>query len=859
MNVLKKCCYRSLKENRKRTAVTIVGVILASALITAVACMMVSLRVSMLAYEKKQNGDWHYYFQGVARENLKYFENNKNIEKIAIEEDIGYAVLEGSQNADKPYLCLQALNKACEEALSLTLVEGRMPENDRELVIGRHIRSNGLKDIRVGDVLDLAVGDRFFEGNKLNQNNPYLYDEETFIPVFEREYTVVGIVERPNYMSEPRTAPGYSVYTVLEDEKETEKLNIYVNYTKWGLKHGEEVTAGILGVEPELYHRYVSGTDYTEEEERQIFTVAEAVKENYWMVKWELLSFSSGTMNMLYAMSALAILVIVVTSIFCIRNSFVISLTEKMRMYGRLASVGTTSAQQKKIIYYEASFLGMVGIPLGIISGLAAAWILVYLVGGMIEDAIGIKLVFGMSLPAVLAAALLSAVTIFLSASKSAKRAARLSPIAAIRANDTVKIRQKDLRCPAAVGRCFGIGGVIAYKNLKRARIKYRTTVISIVVSVAVFIGMTSFTRLLILATGVYYEDMEYQLRVSTIDSDGRDKALKIRNLEGIEEMEIRRCASFAAKGAEIPYTKEFLEHYSTPAEETILVYALGEEAYSRYCASLGAPEKEASDKAIVVADYQIMRYHDGKRYVEEGNAARYNRGDIISGMGDDSDMKIEVLMQTSERPISLSDSYYAGVMLIVSDEWFDSQSFSRESDNTEIFLRCENPDETERLIRGDIGFLNYTVTNYDAEYRASKSLHLVIGIFLYGFITVVALIGITNIFNTITTNMELRAPEFAVCKSIGMTKKEFKRMIWLEGMFYGGKALLAGIPLGLLISYGFHRALSEGIVTAFVFPWQGIIIASAAVVVLLCGIMHYSMGKINRKNIMETIRNENI
>ena len=56
MNVLKRCCYRSMKENSKRTVVTIVGVILATALITALACLVVSFRASLIAYEKEQNG-----------------------------------------------------------------------------------------------------------------------------------------------------------------------------------------------------------------------------------------------------------------------------------------------------------------------------------------------------------------------------------------------------------------------------------------------------------------------------------------------------------------------------------------------------------------------------------------------------------------------------------------------------------------------------------------------------------------------------------------------------------------------------------------------------------------------------------
>ena len=135
----------------------------------------------------------------------------------------------------------------------------------------------------------------------------------------------------------------------------------------------------------------------------------------------------------------------------------------------------------------------------------------------------------------------------------------------------------------------------------------------------------------------------------------------------------------------------------------------------------------------------------------------------------------------------------------------------------------------------------------------------LVIAIFLYGFLAVVALIGITNVFNTVTTNMELRAPEFAMLRSVGMTGREFRRMIWLEGMFYGGKALCIGIPAGLLISLLFHRGFGIRFVTDYRVPWMGIVLSVAAVAMLLYVIMRYSMAKINRRNIIDTIRNENI
>lgn len=279
-NVLKRCCYRSLRENRKRTAVTIIGVVLATALITGVACIAVSFRASLVAYEKEQYGDFHSCFLGVGREYLKYFENNRYIKEYGLAEAIGYARLEESQNADKPYLYISAIEEGMEDTLALNLAEGRMPESDTELVVGRHVRSNGLVDMRVGDVLTLEIGDRIFEDSAPSQGTPYLREEERLDVSLERTYTVVGIIERPNQELEPWTAPGYSAFTLLEDSAEAEQTNVYVSYTEEGLHQYEAVTAGILGVEEDLYHRYYNGGDYTEEEQRQIRTVARSVQEN---------------------------------------------------------------------------------------------------------------------------------------------------------------------------------------------------------------------------------------------------------------------------------------------------------------------------------------------------------------------------------------------------------------------------------------------------------------------------------------------------------------------------------------------------------------------------------------------------
>lgn len=884
MNVIKRCCVRSLKENRKRTVMTVIGVILATALITGVACLAESFRESLIVYAKQVNGDFHYCFQGVSGEDLKYFQNNNNIQRIGLAREMGYAILEGSENPDKPYLYIRSIDEKSVDSMALKLTEGRLPENDNELAIGRHIRYNGMVDLQVGDTLTLQIGQRMSNDFLLNQENPYLYEEENFKPVQEKTYTVVGVLERPNQTVEPRTAPGYSVFTLMDTEDlSTGQFEVYALYTKRGLKNADKVTAGLLGISEELFQkRYSWGiTGYTEEEYAQVTQIASDVQENWPLLRWQLLRLSGSTFTMLYGMASLAVAIIILTSVFCIRNSFVISLTEKMKLYGKLASVGTTSKQQRKMVYYEATVLGMIGIPIGILSGILASVILVRLVSGLVATAIDIPLVFAVSVPAILLAAALSAVTILLSAMQSARRAAKISPISAIRANSSVKISKRELKCPAIINKVFGIGGRIAYRNLRRARRRYRTTVISIVVSVAVFIGLSTFVQLLNMASEIYYGTSPYQIRVDIWNYDGSsyENAQKIAGLEGLQQIEILRISYNAmTDAAQVPFTEKYQKNHQDDVQlyedryrgYPITIYALGDQGYADYCKNLGVDVSEAQDKAIVLAEFDHNVRKNGKIYVDKELVADYKKGDVIAltNIPDDADIaeqgefekEIEVLLQTDVRPMSIFNTTFTGVVLIVSDQWLVNSPFvSDVSEHVEVYIRCEDAGKMEQSIRNELSLGHFTLANYESTYQAERAMVLVIAIFLYGFITVMALIGITNIFNTITTNMELRAPEFAMLQAVGMTGKEFRRMIWLEGLFYGGKALVIGIPLGFVISYGFHRFFSEGIVTSYQPPIPGVGLSIAAVALLLYVIMHYSMGKIKRRNIVETMQEENI
>ena len=121
------------------------------------------------------------------------------------------------------------------------------------------------------------------------------------------------------------------------------------------------------------------------------------------------------------------------------------------------------------------------------------------------------------------------------------------------------------------------------------------------------------------------------------------------------------------------------------------------------------------------------------------------------------------------------------------------------------------------------------------------------------------ALITTANVFNTISTNVQLRRREFAMLKSVGMTKRGFNKMINFECIFYGLKALVIGLPISLAVTVLIHMALSSGVDMAFMVPWESIFIAVAGVFLIVFITMLYAMSRVRRENIIDALKNENL
>lgn len=888
MSLLNRLTIKNLKLNKHRTIVTIIGIMLSMALITAVASMFFAAKESLIEYEISQKGNYHYSFRELTVEEASEIEQNRKVEETYLTSNIGYAILNGIQNEDKPYLYVKSMTTESMENLGLQLKEGRLPENENEVLIPSHLKTNGRVEIKVGETITLDVGTRMLEedGTVLNQSNPYFGDDmETLVDTETKEYTVVGIVNRPATEIEGYTAPGYTAITYMDQPAATDVVDVYARYTKDGLKERYQVTAHILGIDAEAFELINSDEflSLTEEEQDAIYAKTGDEKYDYgcnsYLIQLETGFLKDPTLASLASACVVVVIIIIFTSVFCIKNSFDISITEKIRQYGMLSSVGATRKQIKRNVYFEAVILGVIGIPLGLLLGHLASFILCIVTNKLMLDLMAVHLSFSFSLAAIVAAVVLGFATLLLSARQSARKASKVSPIQAIRNSEEIKISSSKVKSPKIIRRIFGVGGEIAHKNLKRSKKKYRTTVISITVCVTVFVALSSFVNMGYDMIKTEFAASDYNISMGKLYSeDYHAKSKQVRGLEGINQMSNVVMTTMECHNGD--FTKDYLEAnpevgkpYVDESGETkewtdsMNLVVLDEETFREYVKELHLDYDKVKKQGILSNVVYSGVYEEDGSYIDvEMDKYTFKKGDVIEGgvweYSDESkdifhELNVEIGAVTDQMPFGVYTGM-AEATLLVNEMYLDVVAGAESYEY--IFIDAADPDQIQdeiEKIYADVD--NYNLNNLAEDARAVQSVITLVGVFLYGFIIVISLIGVTNIFNTITTNMNLRRREFAMLKSVGMTRREFNHMVMLESFFYGVKSLIIGLPLGCVLSVLLYHVMTEDMMLQYHLPVRPMILSAVAVFVLITCIMRFSVGKIGKQNIIETIRNENI
>ena len=849
MSILNRLTIKNLRLNKKRTIVTIIGIILSTALMVGIGLLFSSFQDLMIRDTIGYSGKYEAEYNDVDLIKLNDIKN-KNFTYF-YEKPIGFSKIESS-NEYKPYMYITSVNK--EYFNELKLVDGSFPKNENEVVISNHVITNGGLNYKVGDIVTFKYGNRNIEGNDTLANSE-LVDGEFLTNEGTHTYKIVGIVERSNF--ESYSASGYTAFTVdVNSDKGNVNLYVMFNKNKKIIKQSEELAKEL---------NYNGDINYNS-------TLLALYGESTYG-------------NVMSSMGGMMIIMLSLVSIGCIiviYNSFAISVMERKKEFGLLSSIGATKRQLSHTVFFEALVVGLIGIILGILGAYIGIGCVILIINNLISDMLEYKLHLVTNPLFIIIPVIFMIIVIGVSAFIPSRRASKVSPIEAIRQNDDIKINKKKIRTSKLALKLFGIEGEIALKNIKRNKKKYRVTIVSLFISIVLFISFSSYMNYTLNTASSVMGEVPYDYQISYFGDDpNNDKEALDKINEIVKSSDVKEYVSYSVSNLSIignyTYSDEYLDFYKSAYGEngikalnnlkyqSIYILVLDDNSYNKYKKLIGLDK----DSVILLNRFKGVSYGNNKRV--NYDIPVINSGNInikICNFDNDDDVdttkycnkKIDNIFVTNKSFDLIEEfSYMDYFKLIVNKKLYDSISDSS-THYTQFNIISDNTNNIDKLTKDLDKYSNVNYTNIKEAMKQANNLILVVKILMYGFISLVTLIGVTSVFNTISTSMALRKREFAVLRSIGLTNRGFNKILFFESLFFGMKSLIFAIPVSIGITVLIHYALADMVsISTIIIPWKYIIISIVSVFVIVLLTMMYSTSKIKKHNIIEQIREENI
>lgn len=900
MKIMSRITWASMKANKLRTIVTIIGIILSATMFTAVTTFCSSLLNFMKESYIYSEGNYHVGMYQIDAATLNDMKSDSRFGLSCSSEVLGYAEIP-SKNEDKPYMYVQGIDQSFIDQMSLHLAQGRFAENDSEIVLSTHIVTNGKVNIRLGDSITLEIGKRMLAENELNQRVEFTSKddseeiglEERIEVLFKKTYTVVGFIERPAL--EEYSAPGYSAFTVKTGSNDAATAATYNFYS--------------------LVNNPRSNYVAVEDE----YTIQ---KVNNSMLMVSAYMGFDNLNSILYGFVSILVVLIIIGSVSLIYSAFSISVSERTRQFGLLSSIGATRKQIRFSVLYEALMYSAIGIPIGLAAGAVGIGTTLFLCRDLfnsisnVHGSVSIRL--HVSVYSIIVATAIALVTVIISAWIPSIRAMRITPLEAIRQSRDIKFAKSRIRYSKLFVKVFGASGVLAKKYYSRSKKKYKATIIALAFSIMLFISASSFCMYLTKAVNFNASVTDADIRIELLYSDYKIVCDQIRNLPGIKKVIAGRSADeLKCAVNKETLTDGFVKYHSVDnygsCDLTLIyipVHYIEDDVFREILAENGLNEADFfgnEPKQLVLNQCKVTDYikEDGKsnRVVRSYNAFNQNvkeiyrihesevpdgyeywmtapndEGVLTAYFIPDNDGEcsfdeigrpiaqptkqveydaLEIGGLIEDAPLGVPDQM--GVMMMIRPI---SAMENYTEEKLSIAVKCEDPYASVEAIKrviNDNGLLctDSTIHNYAESERSVRNIILLTKIFSYGFTTLISLISIANVFNTIATNVALRRRDYAMLRSMGMSQRDMKRMTNYECLTYGTRAVLIGIPLAAMFSYLVYRIDAADM--KFTLPWTAVGIAILSLFLVVFASMMYSTGKLDNDNPVEVLKNENI
>ncbi len=845
MNIFNRVALQGLKKNRTRTLVTIVGVLLSAALFTGVATFAVSLQSYLINGAAVKYGSWHLELPAVSATIAADVADDSRVADTVLLQNIGYAVLEGGKNPAKPYIFLSGWDKKALKVLPVNLLSGRLPENSSEVVVPAHLAANGGVKFSIGETITLSVGNRINGNESLSQHNPYVASAEILEPVMQKSYTVVGICQRPTV--EEYSAPGYTLITAA-DNSSADDMAMFIT-----LKNPYQLAS---------YTKDVVGNG------------SYVLNDN--VLRFMGLSSEKLMMVLLYAIVAILVILVVVGSVFLIYNAFSISLNERTQQFGILMSVGATEKQLRNSVLFEGLCIGIIGIPLGILVGLPGVQLVLSLVeknfANVMYDTVPLSLVVSVS--AIVAAAIISFFTIFVSAYIPAKKAAAMPVMDCIRQTKEIKLTAENFKISPLVQRFLGLAEQLALKNFKRNKRRYGSIILSLTFSMVLFVGASSFGSYLNQIADASDTVVEqYDIVFSSSDMEETELLQlydQLKSIAGITVSGYQAEVAYPCCISDEQLSSSFLNTFGDfldydgegqPAKATLDAVFVDDNAYQQLLERLNLPANAYTGQA----DSMILAaYVEGYLYWQDipiditlcdnsGNGVKTVRATFVKDYPD--------LL-----PAEAGSTFRGYSLLLIAPYTMKAQFDGLDTVEKTVLgmtFESDNPGQStaqmQTILDANGITAEYSLYNLYAILEQNRNLNFIVHLFAAVFVLMITLIAVANVFNTISTNVKLRRRELAMLRSVGMAERDFNRMLCFECILYGARTMLWGLPLSVVISWLIYRGMvaGGGFQLQFLFPWSSLVLSALGVFLVVLITMLYATRKIKKENIIDGLRDD--
>lgn len=822
-----------LKKNKKRSLFTIIGIILSLSLISGVGFLGLSFRDFMYDRAIENNGDYEFGFFDVDKRVISILRNDVDLDKVGVStiEGSGSYKIDGYEDSEVHISSDD--ETALNEIFNEELTEGRLPKESSELIIDSHAK----------EYLGLSINDKikveeiaYKDGKEVKTNN-------------FKEYTIVGFSKESVIQNEKY----FYAVTCLDEIKNNKSYDI--RFTVKDSKNKIDIA--------------ISKANKLKIDQEKMY------------INNELLSLRgqtgyTGINNAINGAVIFVIGIIVVVTIFLIYNAINISVTERMNEFGILRSIGATPSQVRRLVIRESLVLCLMSIPFGVASGFIGVWTTVKLLESKIVMLIGdgegiLSVKFYPSI--ILFTSIIGIITIFMASFGPAKKAGKISPINIIKGNKSnEKIKYYNGKF---IRKIFGIEGWIAYKNIRKNSKRFIVTILSLSISLIMFILFTTLNIKRI-------EELNYINKSSIIHGEiyaSNDEIEdKLNKIEGIGEKFIQARTGISLLALDLNLiSDEFKEIFSYDVDEflsNVEINGFDDNSLKEIGINDGLKENE-----VILVNSRSQYDENGK--LKNINITNLKEGDtfkvpasnfneflnenyteiLLKDKAEDKCIEFKVKKVIDKNPFEEGYNYnfnftiimgYTDLKKVTSELYLNKWIKFRYSDMSNEELT----EEASKAVHEIADEYGETVNDLNEDNKKEQQMWTVINVFVYGFIIMVSLIGIVNVINTISLNILLKKKEFGTLGTIGMTRMQLTKMVLLEGILHGvfSSIIGGGLSVGLVL-YAI-KIIDFGFSVSSKIYWQPFVIGFTInlLVVLIASLI--PLNKLKKMSLVETIRN---